>query len=67
VRRELGRCRVPAPDELLGEPPVQLLPLAGQNGRVDRLGQQGVAEAETAGRLLGDEDAVVDRLAQRPA
>jgi len=46
---------------------VQLLALAGQDGRVDRLRQQGVPEAEAAGRLVGDEDTVLDRLAQRLA
>ena len=46
---------------------MQLLALAGQDRRVDRLRQQRVAEAEAAGRLVGDEDAVLDRLAQRLA
>ena len=67
VRRELRRRRGPAAGELLGEPRVQLLALAGQDRRVDRLRQERVAEAEAAGRLLGDEDAVLDRLAQRLA
>ena len=66
-RRELRRRAAALPASSCGEPRVQLLPLAGQDGRVDRLRQQGVAEAEAAGRLLGDEDAVLDGLAQRLA
>jgi hypothetical protein len=46
---------------------VQLLALAGQQRRVDRLGQQRVAEAEAAGRLHRGHDAVLDRLPQRLA
>ena len=67
VRRELRRCRGSAARELFGEPRVQLLALAGQDRRVDRLRQERVAEAEAAGRLLGDEDAVLDGPAQRLA
>ncbi len=67
VRRELGRRRGAAARELLGEPRVQLLALAGQDRRVDRLRQERVAEAEAAGCLVGDEDAVLDGLAQRLA
>ena len=67
VRCELRRRRSAAARELVGEPRVQFLPLAGQDRRVDRLGEQGVAEAEAARRLLGDEDAVVDRPTQRLA
>src|SRR4029453_8920472 len=52
--------------KFLGEPRVQLLALAGQDGRVDRLGQQRVAEAEAAGLLLGDQDAMLHGPAQRP-
>ena len=62
VRRELRRRRSSAARELVGEPRVQLLALAGQDRRVDRLREQRVAEAEAAGRLVGDEDAVLDRL-----
>ena len=51
------RCRAL---ELLGEPAVQPLPLAGQDGRVDGLGEQRVAEAEAA--PVGDEHALVDGL-----
>ena len=65
VRRELRRGGRPAARELLGEPPVHLLALARQDRRVDRLGQERVAEAEAAGRPVGDEDAVFDRAAQR--
>ena len=50
--------------ELGGEPRVQLLALAGQQRFVDRLGQQRVAEAKAACRLIGDEHAVIDRPAQ---
>ena len=67
VRRELRRRRGPAARELVGEPRVQLLALAGEDRRVDRLGQERVAEAEAARRLVGDEDAVLDRPAQRLA
>ena len=65
VRRELRRRRGPAARELVGQPRVQLLALAGQDRRVDRLRQERVAESEAAGRLHGDEDAVLDRQAQR--
>ena len=41
----------PLRGELVGEPRVQLLALAGEDGRVDRLRQQRVAEAEAARRL----------------
>jgi hypothetical protein len=53
VRRQFRRRRAAAARELLGEPRVQLLALARQQRGVDRLGQQRVAEAEAAGRLLG--------------
>ena len=46
---------------------MHLLALARQDRRVDRLGQQRVAEAEAARRLVGDEHAVLDRRAQRLA
>ena len=46
---------------------MQLLTLARQDRRVDRLRQERVAEAEAAGGLVGDEDAVVDGAAQRLA
>ena len=67
VRRELRRRRRSAARELFGQPRVQLLALAGQDRRVDRLRQQRVAEAEAARRRLGDEDAVLHRPAQRLA
>ena len=67
VRRELRRRRGSAARELFGQLRVQLLALAGQDRRVDRLRQERVAEAEAAGRLVGDEDAVLDRPAQRLA
>jgi hypothetical protein len=66
VGRELRR-RGRAARQLLREPGVQLLALAGQQRRVDRLRQERVAEAEAAGRLVGDQDAVLDGLAQRLA
>jgi hypothetical protein len=47
------------------QPPVHRLPLARQQGRVDRLGEQGVAEPVGAGRLVGHEHAVLDRLLER--
>ena len=67
VRRELRRRRGSAARELFRQLRVQLLALTGQDRRVDRLRQERVAEAEAAGRLVGDEDAVLDRLAQRLA
>jgi hypothetical protein len=68
MRRELRRCGARlAALKLVGEPRVRLLALAGQQRRVDRLGEQRVAEAEAARRLVGDEHAVLDRLAQRSA
>ena len=67
VRRELGRGRRRlAARELVGEPRVQLLALAGQQRGVDRLGEERVAEAK-APSLIGDEDAVLDGTAQRLA
>ena len=62
VRRELGGRGGGAARELVGEPRVQLLALAGEDRRVDGLRQQRVAEAEAAARLVGDEHAVLDRL-----
>ena len=50
--------------ELGGEPRVQLLALAGKQRFVDRLGQQRVAEAKAARRLIGDEHAMIDGRAQ---
>ena len=44
---------------------MELLALAGQDRRVDRLRQERVAEPEAAGRLVGDEDAVLDCQPQR--
>ena len=48
-----------------GETRVELLALARQDGGVDRLGQQRVAEPERSRRLVGDEHLVLDRPAQR--
>ena len=67
VRGELSGRRSSAARELLGQLRVQLLALTGQDRRVDRLRQERVAEAEAAGRLVGDEDAVLDCPAQRLA
>ena len=67
VRRQLRRRCGAAARELVCEPRVQPLALAGQDRRVDRLRQERVAEAEAAGRLVGDEDPVLDRPAQRLA
>ena len=67
VARELRRWRGLAAGEFLGESDVQLLALAGKDCRVDRLGQQRVAEAEGVARRLGHEQAMLDRLAQRLA
>ena len=65
VRGELSGRRSFATRKLLGQLRVELLPLAGQNRRVDRLREQGVAEAEAAGGLVGDEDMVLDCLSKR--
>ena len=46
---------------------MQLLALAGEDRRVDGFGQQRVAEPEGARGLVGDEDLVLDGLAQRAA
>ena len=51
--------------ELLGDPAMQLLALARQDRRVHGLGQQRVAEPKRAGILVGDEDSLVDGLAER--
>ena len=65
MRRELRWCRRSTAGELVGESSVQLLALTWDNRRVDRLGQERVAEAEAAAGLIGHEDAVLHRLAQR--
>jgi hypothetical protein len=70
VLRQLTRCggRRAQPGDLgqgPGEPPVHRLPLTGQEGGVDRLGEQGMPEPERAGGLVGHEHAVLDRLLQR--
>jgi len=62
VAREFGRRRGRAAGELVGDSGVQILALAGKDRRIDRLGQQGVAEAERAAGLLRHEKAVLDRL-----
>ena len=67
MRRELGRRCGSAARKLVGQPRVQLLALAGENRRVDRLRQQRVAEAEGARRRLGHQDAVLHRQAERVA
>ena len=65
MRRELRGRRGSAADELVGKLRVKSLALAGQDRRVNRLGEECVAEAEAATRLVGDENAVLDRLAER--
>jgi hypothetical protein len=67
VRRELGGRGGRGAGQLPGEPGVQLLALAGQDRRVDGFGQQRVAEPEGARGLVGDQDLVLDGLAQRVA
>ena len=67
VRRELGRRRGSAARELVGQPRMQLLALAGQDRRVDRLRQQRMAEPEAARLRVGDQDAVLHCLAERVA
>jgi hypothetical protein len=67
VRRELRRCCGRGAREFAGEPCVQLLALAREDRRVDRLGQERVAEAEGARGLVGDEDLMLDGVAQRRA
>jgi hypothetical protein len=51
--------------QLPGQPGMQVFALAGQDRRVDGFGQQRVAEPEGARGLVGDQDLVLDRLAQR--
>ena len=65
VGRDLRRGRGHALRELVGDPGVQVLALAGEDRRVDRLRQERVAETEAVRRLFGDEDAVLDGLPQR--
>jgi hypothetical protein len=65
VRRELGRRGGRGTRQFPGEAGVQLLALAGEDRRVDGFGQQRVAEPEGARGLVGDEDLVLDGLAQR--
>ena len=65
VRRELRGRRSSAAGELVGQLRVKFLALAGQDRRVDRLGEECVAEAEAAACLVGDENAVLDRLPER--
>ena len=67
VRRELGRRGGRGARQFPGEAGVQLLALAGEDRRVDGFGQQRVAEPEGARGLVGDEDLVLDGLAQRLA
>ena len=64
VWREIRGGRAGA-RELLGDPAMQLLALARQDRRVHGLGQQRVAEPKRAGILVGDEDSLVDGLAER--
>ena len=66
VRREFGRRGGRGARQFPGEAGVQLLALAGEDRRVDGFGQQRVAEPEGARGLVGDEDLVLDGLAQRP-
>jgi hypothetical protein len=59
MRRELRRSRRRlAARELLGEPRVHLLALAREQRRVDRLGEQRVAEAKAPRRVVPEQDAV---------
>jgi hypothetical protein len=67
VRREFRWLCGPAAHQLHGQSRVQLLALARQDRRVDRLSEQRVPKAETATRPVGDQDAVLDRAAQRLA
>jgi hypothetical protein len=46
---------------------VQFLALTGQDRRVDGFREERVAETEAVRRLIGDEDAVLDRVVQRSA
>lgn len=64
VRREFRRSRHPAAGELSGKPRVQPFALPREDGRVDRLREERMPEAEAARLRLGDEDAVVHRPAE---
>ena len=66
VWREFGRRGGRGTRQFPGEAGVQRLALAGQDRRVDGFGQQRVAKPEGARGLVGDEDLVLDGLAQRP-
>ena len=67
-RRPMGRqlrgSRRAATRELVGDPGMELLALAGQHRRVDGLCEQRVTKAEAAPRRLGNENAVLHRPAQ---
>ncbi len=65
VRRKLGWRRGVASRELVGEARMELLALAGQDGRIDRLRQERMTKPEAAGPLLRDEDTLLDGPAQR--
>ena len=67
MRGELGRSRIVTARQLVGEARVQPLPLAGQDRAVDRLGEQRMTEAVPPAALVGHEDAMLDRRAQRLA
>jgi hypothetical protein len=67
VRCELCRFCRSAPRQFFREQCVQLFPLPREDRRVDRLRQERVAEAEAAGLLIGHEDPVLDRQAERLA
>ena len=67
VRRKLRCSRHPAARELSSKPRVQPFALPRQDRRVDRLREERMPEAEAPGLRLGDEDAVLHRLAERVA
>ena len=67
VRREFGRPRRPAARELRGKARVQLLALPREDGRVDRLRQQRMAEPEAPRLRLSGQDAALHGRAERVA
>ena len=67
VRGELGGRGGRGAGQLPGQAGVQVFALAGQDRGVDGFGQQRVAEPEGARGLVGDQDFVLDGLAQTVA
>ena len=63
--RGLRSCQRGLGREGLGEPQVQVAPLAGQQVGIDRFSQQRMTKRVPHRRAVGSEQVVLDRLAQR--